>query len=66
MGSNQRQGRVLASLSPDELSTLAELVATKLQAKTGGCLLPKQDVAGSNPVTRSIKLCVSLGLFTRS
>jgi len=46
--------RVLASLSPETLDSLAELVVAKLTANNGRVLLPKQDVEGSNPFTRSI------------
>ena len=52
---------VLASLSGESLNRLAELVAAKLTEAnpTSGrnsaveCLLPKQDVTGSNPAARS-------------
>jgi len=46
---------VLASLSPDALDKLADLIIAKLTAKERGVLLPKQDVVGSNPITRSIR-----------
>ncbi len=46
--------RVLASLSPESLNRLADLVVAKLTATNRGVLLPKQDVMGSNPITRSI------------
>ena len=55
-GDQNRSERVLASLSPESLDRLADLVIAKLTARNGGVLLPKQDVAGSNPITRSIKL----------
>ena len=45
--------RVLASLSPDTMDRLADLVVAKLKGINPKVLLPKQDVAGSNPVTRS-------------
>ena len=48
--------RVLASLSPESLNRLADLVVAKLTATNGGVLLPKQDVTGSNPVTRSMEI----------
>ncbi len=43
---------VLASLSPDMLDKLADLVVAKLTRQNGRVLLPKQDVVGSNPITR--------------
>ena len=46
--------RVLASLTPETLDKIADLVVTKLTKANGGVLLPKQDVEGSNPFTRSI------------
>ena len=46
--------RVLASLSPETLDRLADLVIAKLVARNEEVLLPKQDVVGSNPITRSI------------
>ena len=46
--------RVLASLSPEMLDSLADLIVAKLKAKNGVQVLPKQDVVGSNPITRSI------------
>ena len=45
---------VPASLSPEALNTLAELVLAKLAAQSGGSLPSKQVVAGSSPVSRSI------------
>ena len=45
--------RVLASLSPGTMDRLADLVVAKLKAQTPFSMLPKQAVAGSNPVTRS-------------
>ena len=45
--------QLLASLSPAVLDSLADLIVTKLQAGEPLCLLPKQDVVGSNPITRS-------------
>jgi len=48
--------RVLVSLSPETLDNLADLVITKLTAKNGKVLLPKQGVVGSNPITRSTDL----------
>ena len=45
--------RVLASLSPETLDRLADLVIAKLAATNAAGLLPKQDVVGSNPITRS-------------
>jgi hypothetical protein len=56
---------VLASLSPDELNSLTGLIISKLAQKNGGCLLPKQDVEGSNPFTRSTKLYDDLPKFNR-
>jgi len=60
-------GTVLASLSPDALDKLADLIIAKLTAKERGVLLPKQDVVGSNPITRStLKFFVSLLHFLYS
>ena len=42
-----------ASYSPDTLDRIADLVVAKLTALNAFSLLPKHDVAGSNPVTRS-------------
>jgi hypothetical protein len=55
MGNNSKNriDRVLASLTPDTLNTLAELIMTKLDARNAESLLPKEDVTGSNPATRS-------------
>ena len=44
---------VLASLSPDTLDKLADLIIAKLTPEKRRVLLPKQDVVGSNPITRS-------------
>ena len=52
--------RVLASLTPETLNRLADLVIARLAATKGGVLLPKQDVVGSNPITRSIKSSILL------
>jgi hypothetical protein len=49
------QSGVPASLSAELLDKLADLVAAKLIAKNDSGLLPKQDVVGSNPITRSIQ-----------
>ena len=43
-----------ASLSPDTMDRIADLVVAKLTATGAFSMLPKHDVAGSNPVTRSI------------
>ena len=56
--SNKLDG-VLASLSPESLDRLADLIIARLAAKTDGVLLPKQDVVGSNPITRSTSLLLS-------
>jgi len=48
--------RVLASLPPDTMDRLADLVVAKLKGTSPCSLLPKQDVVGSNPITRSTKL----------
>ena len=53
--SNKLDG-VLASLSPESLDRLADLIIARLTDKTGGVLLPKQDVVGSNPITRYLFL----------
>ena len=44
---------VPASLSPESLDRLADLVVAKLMAKNQPPLPSKQVVAGSNPVSRS-------------
>ena len=51
---------VLASLSPDTLAELADLIIAKLAAEKRHVLLPKQDVVGSNPITRSNKSSILL------
>ena len=56
--------RVLASLSPDTLAELADLIVAKLRAEKRPVLLPKQDVVGSNPITRSNKSSILLN-FSR-
>jgi len=45
--------RVLASLPPDAVDQLCDLLLLKLADRQKGCLLPKQVVEGSNPFTRS-------------
>ena len=45
--------QLLASLSPAVLDSLADLIVAKLKAGNTLSLLPKQDVVGSNPITRS-------------
>ena len=45
--------RVLASLTPEVMDSLAELVVAKLLAKNSAWLLPKQGVGSSNLLTRS-------------
>ena len=45
--------RVSASPEDELLDRLAARLITHLKAIDGECLLPKQDVTGSNPVTRS-------------
>jgi len=52
--SNRLDG-VLDFLSPELLDRLADLIMARLAAKNSGVLLPKQDVVGSNPITRSTK-----------
>ena len=44
---------VPASLSPESLDRLADLVIAKLMAKDSGALSSKQVVAGSSHVSRS-------------
>jgi hypothetical protein len=46
--------RLLASLTPDALDSLADLIILKLKAAGSSSLLSKQVVTGSNPVSRSI------------
>ena len=47
-----KQG-VPASLSPEALDSLADILLAKLEGKILGSMLPKQVVAGSIPVPRS-------------
>ena len=47
---------VPASLNPDQLDRLAELVAAKLAGKNDVCLPSKQVVASSSLVSRSTKI----------
>ncbi len=42
-----------ASLSPEMLNSLADLVVAKLRAGNDNTLPSKQSVAGPNPVSRS-------------
>ena len=51
--------RVLASLSPDTMDRLADLVVAKLKGISPCSLLPKQGAVGSNPITRSIEAVIS-------
>ena len=51
---------VPASLSPELLDRLADLVDAKLIAKYQNVLSSKQVVAGSNPVSRSTKMANNL------
>ncbi len=46
--------RLLASLSPETMDRLADLVVSKLRAASPYPLSSKQVVAGPNPVSRSI------------
>ena len=46
--------RVLASLPPDAVDQLCDLLLLKLADRQKGYLLPKQVVVGSNPITRSL------------
>jgi len=47
-------GEGVSALPEDELlDRLAARLLTRMKAIDGECLLPKQDVMGSNPVTRS-------------
>jgi hypothetical protein len=48
--------QLLASLSPETLGSLADLIVSKLRALDSKTLLSKQVVTGSNPVSRSIIL----------
>ena len=50
---NRSQSGELASLSPELLDAICEAVLAKLSAQDPGNLLPKQDVEGPNPFTRS-------------
>ena len=49
VSSNNPTERVPASITPNQLNTLAELVAAKLAAKSRGCLPFNQVVAGTRP-----------------
>jgi hypothetical protein len=60
---NLPQNGVLASLSTETLNTLADIIIAKLSEKNGGALLPKQDVVGSNPITRSIQFPFLLNIL---
>ncbi len=51
---NPEPERPLASLSPELMDRLAELVVAKLKAAGLSFLPSKQVVAGQNPVSRSI------------
>ena len=51
---------VPASLSPELLDRLADLVVAKLIAKYQNVLPSKQVVAGSNPVSRSTEMANNL------
>jgi len=51
---------VLASLSPELLDRLADLIVAKLPAKNAADLFPKQNAVGSNFITRSKELCNDL------
>ena len=44
--------QLLASLSPEALGSLADLIVSKLKAIDNETLLSKQVVTGSNPVSR--------------
>ena len=46
---------VPASLSPESLDRLADLVIAKLMAKGSGALPSKQVVVGSSPISRSTR-----------
>jgi hypothetical protein len=60
MSQNSVESAQLASLSPQDLQTIADLVVAKLTAQNAGNVLPKQVVASSNLVTRSTKTPYSL------
>jgi hypothetical protein len=45
--------QLLASLNPETLGSLADLIVSKLKAFDSETLLSKQVVTGSNPVSRS-------------
>jgi len=45
--------RLLASLTPETLNRLADLIVSKLRTRRSDSLLSKQVVTGSNPVSRS-------------
>ena len=51
---NANPNEVPASLPPEFMDKLADIVVAKLIAKNQICLLSKQAVAGSIPASRSI------------
>jgi hypothetical protein len=51
---NPEPERLLASLSPETMDRLADLVVAKLTASGHHTLISKQVVAGPSPVSRSI------------
>jgi len=55
--------QLLASLSPETLGSLADLIVSKLRAFDSETLLSKQVVTGSNPVSRSTILNLFISLF---
>ena len=61
--------QLLASLSPETLGSLADLIVSKLRAFDSETLLSKQVVTGSNPVSRSTiyesKLVILRACLTR-
>ncbi|MFC2043823.1 hypothetical protein ACFLT8_01245 [Chloroflexota bacterium] len=59
---NNDENRVLASLSPEVLDRLADLVVDKLISRGDRRCYPKQGVEGSNPLTRFLKSLTTLQL----
>ncbi len=56
MPAKTNTNEIPASLSPESLDRLADLVVAKLMAQNQRALPSKQVVAGSSPVSRSISL----------
>ncbi|MDD4877234.1 MAG: hypothetical protein PHQ86_08945 [Dehalococcoidales bacterium] len=57
---NSDEKRILASLSPEVMDRLADLIISKLKSEKLNNLLSKQVVTGSNPVSRSTDMKLKL------